>query len=367
MSKSASVQTGFELLLVPDPDRLRLVSYSLLIALVAALGGCSHTPSQSVTPPVPLYQVLPETWWAIDEQIFSASVHARHESDAYARVTMDEWRWRVRKLTEDVFIPWYSSYWTQQWIATKVAWYKLQYTEGEAIPEERLVSYLQEQFTAQVLEPVSSFVDPYIVMQETTAGYLRDLKERLDPLPFDFRIPVDAFNQHVNAIPAIVVPAVPLQDASLYEVMQATDLSALPAYETLLQQITAVSGAAGPTPSPDRLQAVTRRAVTQLAGSLPLRGSATAASAIVGGFFGVLISAGAVTWSVVEHDQDKPGIEAQLRKNLDAALDLMWQSLLEDQQGGVTAVVHHMSTQIENATFYPLPLPAYSLEPALLF
>ena len=140
---------------------------------------------------------------------------------------MDEWRWRVRKLTEDVFIPWYSSYWTQQWIATKVAWYKLQYTEGKAIPEERLVSYLQEQFTAQVLEPVSSFVDPYIVMQETTAGYLRDLKDRLDPLPFDFRIPVAAFNQYVDAIPAIVVPAVPLQDASLYEVMQASDLSIL--------------------------------------------------------------------------------------------------------------------------------------------
>ena len=339
------------------------------MAFVAALGGCVHAPAPVVEPPAPLYHVQPGTWRAIDEQILTASVYARHESGAYARVAMDDWQERVRRRIEEVFIPWYSSYWTQQWIATRVAWYKLQYTEGEAAPEERLVSYLQEQFYVQVLEPVSSFVDPHAVMEETAAGYLRELKYRLDRLPFEYRIPVAAFNQHLDAIPAIVVLAVPLQDASLYQVLQAADLATVPAYATLLGQIAAVNGAGDLTPSPDRLHNVARQAVTKLVGTLALRGGATAASTVVGGFLGVLISAGAAAWGVVEHDHEKPGMETQLRDNLDAALDVMWQGLVEDHHGGVTAVVHHMSTQIEHAVFHPLqmPLTPYILEPAGLF
>ena len=282
---------------------------------------------------------------------------------------MEDWQLRVRQRIEDVFIPWYSSYWTQQWIATRVAWYKLQYTEGEDTPEERLVSFLQEQFYTQVLEPVSSFVDPYIVMEETTAGYLRELNALLDPLPLEYRIAVAAFDQHLDTIPAIVVLAVPLQDASLYEVLQADDLSAVPAYATLQEQIAAINGADDLTPSEDRLHSVARRAVTKLVGTLALRGGATAASTLVGGFWGVLISAGASALAALEHNNDMPVMEAQLRENLDEALDVMWKALVEDPHGGVTAVVHHMSAQVEQAVFHPqqAPLPPYILEPTGLF
>ena len=282
---------------------------------------------------------------------------------------MDEWQWRVRWRIDEVFIPWYSSYWTQQWITTKVAWYRLQYAEGEATPEGQLVSYLQEQFYEQVLEPVSSFVDPHAVMEDAAAAYLWELKGRLDQMPLEYRIPVAAFNQHLESIPAIVVQTGPLQKASLYEVLQAVDLPALPAYEALLRQIIAVNGAAGTTPSPDRLQTVARRAVTQLVGTLALRGGSTAASTIAGGFWRVLISAGTAAWGVVEHDHDKPEIEAQLRENLGAAMDVIWQDLMEEQQCGVTAMVHHMSTQIEHAVFHSpqTPLIPHTLEPSVLF
>ena len=347
----------------------QLAAYVLLFVMTVTLGGCSHAPSQVEVPPAPLYHVQPGTWRAIDEQILTASVYARHESEASARVAMDEWQWRVRRRIDKVFIPWYSSYWTQQWVASKVAWYKLQYAEGEATPEERLVSYLQEQFYAQVLEPVSSFVDPQAVMEDAAAGYLWELKGRLDQLPFEYHIPVAAFNQHLKSIPAIVVLAVPLQDVSLYEVLQAADLTAQPAYEILLEQMTTVGDTASPMPSPDRLHTVARRAVTKLVDSMALRGSTTTASTIVGGFWGVVISTGSVVWGAVEHDHDKTVMEAQLRENLDAALDVMWQDLMEDQHGGVTAVVHHMSTQIEHAVFHPsqTPLIPYTLEPARLF
>ena len=50
-------------------------------------------------------------------------------------------------------------------------------------------------------------------------------------------------------------------------------------------------------------------------------------------------------------------------------LDVMWRELVEDTRAGVTAVVQHMSTQIEQAVFHPLqtPLIPYTLEPAMLF
>lgn len=300
-------------------------------------------------PAAPQPHVQTEAWRAIDERILAASVYARHESTAYARVAMDEWRDRVRERTEAVFIPWYSSYWTQQWISTKVAWYQLQYAEGEATPEERLVGYLQEQFHAQVLDPVSAFVDPRAVMEETTNVYRLELKGRVMPLPFEFGMPVEAFNHHLDSIPAIVVSAAPRQEASLFELLQAADLSAVPAYGTLWMQIYAVNGASGPKMSADKLDQVAGRAVTKLVGSLPLRAGATAASTLMGGFWGLMISAGSAAWSVAEHEQDKQAMELQLRENVDAALDVMWQALVEDRRGGVTAMAQHISERIESA------------------
>jgi len=333
---------------------LRFVAGSLLLALAVVQGGCTRPPARIKATPAPPYRIEPALLRVLDAQILAASVFAMHESEAHARISMDEWRKRVRQRTRDVFIPWYSDYWTQQWIATRVAWYKLQYSEGEAAPEERLASYLQEQFYTRVLEPVSGFVDPGAVMNETTDIYLREMKYRLDPLPLAYGIPVDAFNRHLDTIPAIVVPP---QEASLNAVLQAGDLSALPAYAVLLQQIAAVDDTPGPQPSPDRLYAVARSAVTRLVGSLALRGGTAAASTVVGGVWGVLISVGAGVWGVLEHDQEKPVIEAQLRKNLDAALEVMWQELVEDPQGGIAAVVHHISRQIENTLTPPLQTP----------
>ena len=83
----------------------------------------------------------------------------------------------------------------------------------------------------------------------------------------------------------------------------------------------------------------------------------------------VLISAGTAAWGAVEHDHDKPEIEAQLRENLGAAVDVIWQDLVEEQQGGVTAMVHHMTTQIEFAVFHSpqTPLIPHTLEPSVLF
>ena len=49
------------------------------------------------------------------------------------------------------------------------------------------------------------------------------------------------------------------------------------------------------------------------------------------------------------HEKDKPALEAQLRENLEAALDEMWQGLMEDTATGVMAPVYHICGQIERS------------------
>jgi hypothetical protein len=263
----------------------------------------------------------------------------------------------VRQRIEEDFIPWYSGYGIQQWIAAKVVAFKLLYTEGEATPEERLVSYLQEQFYEQVLEPVSGFIDPQTVMEDAAANYLRELGKRLDRLPSAYDVPVAAVSEHLASIPAILVREVPRQQASLYEVLHATDLSELPAYQTMLREIDAVSDAANPTPSAERLRVVANQAVSRLLDSVALRGGMATASTLVGGYWGMAITAGSAAYAAAEHEREKAALEAQLRENLDAATNLMWQELVEDPRGGVTALVHRMSDEIEGAVVRPFPWP----------
>jgi hypothetical protein len=226
------------------------------------------------------------------------------------------------------------------------------------------VAYLQAQFYEQVLAPVSSVIDPRTVMEETLADYLRELEDGIDWLPLEYRIPLAAFNQHLEAIPAIDLrPQEPLS-ASLYAVLQAPDLQDLPAFTALLGQVEAVNDSAGQTPSSDRLRAVAGRAVDKLNSSMPLRGGAVAASSLVGGPLGAVISAGVAAWGVMEHDRDRPAMETQLRISLDVAFVGVWQELVEDDRVGVMAPVQHLSTQIERA----LARPAQEIpEPAVLF
>lgn len=327
----------------------RVKASALALALIVALAGCAYTPPSEPEPPAPQIRIEPERWRAIDQRILAASACARQEAEAYARVTMEEWRQRVRQRIEDVFIPWYASYWTQQWISTKVAWYQMQYVEGEPTPEQRLVEYLQTQFREQVLMPVGEFVDPRAVMDQTASAYRRELKLRVDPLPVEYGIPADRFEKHLDVIPAIVVSADAQQNASLHAVLDSADLAALPAYGTLWTQLSDRNGSAEPILAADNLDRVAERAVTRLVGAMPLRAGATAASTLVGGFWGLVISAGSAVWSVAEHEQDRQALEAQLRENLDAALDLLWRDLVEDRHTGVSAVVQHISGQIENA------------------
>ena len=327
-----------------------------MVVVIAVLGGCAQPPVRPMAQSPP-YQFQPGTLRAIDEAILTASMQARSESEANARMVMEEWKSRVRQRIDEVFIPWYFNFGIQQWISTKVVVYKLMYTEGDITPEERLVSYLQEQFYEQVLQPVSRSVDPQTVMEDAAVDYLRELRGRLGRLPSQYHIPASAFWQHLKTIPAITVQEVPPQQASLYEVLQAAHPTAVPAYRALLGEVAATSDIARPTPPADRLRVVADQAVSRMLDSMALRGGTTTASSLVGGVWGMALSAGSTAYAAIDDEREKPEREARMREDLNAVLDLMWQELVEDPHGGVTALVDHISSRIDDAVVRPHPSP----------
>ncbi|CAI3799246.1 hypothetical protein DBADOPDK_02239 [Pseudomonas sp. MM223] len=129
----------------------------LLLCLLLALAGCAGKRPPAPPPPAVL---TPAAWERIDQELIDASVGAAGSANDYARRSMRVWREQVQQRTESDFIPWFTGYWTQQWLTLKVAWYKLDSGKGREPAEKRLALYLQEQYHERVIEPVAEQINP---------------------------------------------------------------------------------------------------------------------------------------------------------------------------------------------------------------
>jgi len=336
---------------------------SLMVALLVALAGCAapgHPPD--LTPPV---RVSERTWLLVDSDIGAASTAAKESARNYARGPMEKWRNLVHERTEADFIPWFTGYWTQQWLAIKVAWFKLSAEKGTDPAVKRLAAYLQEQYHDRVLAPVAKEIDPDLVREQATKLYVQFLGKQLQGIPQRYGVPSDQFDQRIRGVPAIALSPHPAQSASLYQIAHADPITKLPAYVALIAQIRKDAGGAGVEPSDTRISPVAERASKEMEAKLATSGGASAAAAVVGGVPGMIISMGAVGFGAIEHENERPKMEAQLRENLTPVLDDMWRNMMEDPVTGVMAGVHHISEQIKGGLaktltqpvkFGPLPL-----------
>jgi hypothetical protein len=285
----------------------------------------------------------------VDRDIGDASLAARIEAQAYARETMEAWMRRVRQLTEEKFIPWYAGYWTQQWLAIKMAWYEMNDEGGTDLAVERLAEYLQEQYYNRVLVPVAEEIDPEEVMGRATALYVTALRDGLEPIPERYGVPQDQFDRRLEAIPAIIVETVPRHSVSVHDIVNVERIESLPAYTSLRDHILIAGGGLGEGPSEARMGVVAERAANTFVEKIAVRGGASAAAAALGGVVGIAIGVAATAVGAVAHEKDRPGLEAQLRENLNAALAEMWQGLMEDSATGVMAPVSHICGQIQRS------------------
>lgn len=321
----------------------------LLLAALLALAACAgHKAAE------PLAPVTAATWAQVDRDIASASMAAADKAEDYARGAMENWMDLVYQRTDSDFIPWFSGYWTQQWLGLRVAWYKL--GDSQKSPAvSRLSVYLQGQYQRRVLEPVARQVDPAAVMEAATRFYVQALAGQLDAIPERLGVPRAQLDQRLQAIPAIALGPPAARDASLYQLLQAKRLDQLPAYQALIARVHDASTRTGvDVESPDQgVSAVARRTSEKLLGEVTVSGAVGAIAAAVGKAAGTVLSLGSAGLTALSRDRERPQLEAQLRKDLNDAFDQQWLALMGNSQSGVLAGVHYLSLQVEAGAAAP--------------
>lgn len=318
----------------------------VLIAALLALAGCAGKARAPEPPPVVLSLAA---WAQIDREIVAASHGAAGSAQDYARRSMRVWRERVQARTEADFIPWFTGYWTQQWLTLKVAWYKMNASNDPASPpENRLALYVQEQYHQRVLEEVATEINPDLIRERANELYVQLLGQQLQTIAARYRAPADQFALHLSRIPAIQLGPPAARNASLHEVLRANPLIQLPAYVALDEQIRKAASA-NAAPSDSGLSSVAKKASAKLEATLAPRGAASAVAAAVGKAAGLFISLASAGIGAMLHESERPQMVEQLRVILNVALNEEWQNLMENPGSGVMAGVYYLDGQVADS------------------
>jgi len=312
----------------------------LLLCLLLALGGCASKRPSAPPPPAVL---TPAAWQRIDQELIDASVGAAGSANDYARRSMRVWKEQVQQRTESDFIPWFTGYWTQQWLTLKVAWYKLDSGEGREPAEKRLALYLQEQYHARVIEPVAEQINPEGIRDRACELYLHNA-------------PPEQFSQRLNRIPVIALGPPDARNASLYQLLRAKSLDQQPAWQAMRQHLHQ-QASKGPGKTDVGLNSVATQASEKLGATLAPRGIASAVASAVGKVAGAMISIAAAGYGMMTHDREQPQMVEQLRVILNVALNQEWQELMENRQSGAMAGVYYLSGQVEDSLLASAPRP----------
>ena len=319
----------------------------LIVAMLVVLAGCAMSPRAPVE--VPHVMIAPGTWQQVDREIIQASQSATEQTKIYAHGAMDYWRTRVYELTEQNFIPWFSSYWTQEWLSMKVSWYTISAKGEQDASEKRLAAYLLEQYQEKVLAPVAVEIDPDAILSLAAAFYVDILKEELQKISQRHGVPMAQLNGRIQKIPAIALGPPPARDASLYQIVHTEQLNSLPAYAALVDKIHKAGGDKGVGSTDTAMAPVARRASQRMEAEMAPRGAASAVAAAAGKLAGGLITVGVAGVRALIQAADRPDSEALIRSSLGNTFDKAWVKLVQNPTTGVMAGTLYMAAQIEGS------------------
>ncbi|MFJ4349356.1 hypothetical protein ACIPZ5_00475 [Pseudomonas sp. NPDC089428] len=326
----------------------------IVLCLLLAITGCAGKRSP---PPPPPAVLDPATWQRIDQELIEASVGAAGSANDYARRSMRVWKEQVQQRTEQDFIPWFTGYWTQQWLTMKVAWYKLDSGEGREPAEKRLALYLQEQYHDRVIEPVAEQINPEGIRDRACELYVQLLGQQLPAIIQRYHAAPEEFSQRLNRIPAINLGPPSARNATLYQLLRAKSLEQQPAWLALREHLHK-QASKGPGKTDVSLSSVANNASEKLGATLAPRGIASAVASAVGKVAGAMISIAATGYGIMTHNRDQPEMVEQLRVILNVALNQEWQELMENRQSGALAGVYYLSGQVEDSLLATAPQPS---------
>jgi hypothetical protein len=318
-----------------------------LLAAIVLTAGCAVQRDRE-TPQPPQPQVSAATWEGVRREVVLASLVGRGDATGYARQAVVEWLERVRQYSETAFIPWYTSYWTQEWLAIKLA---LHGPEDDATGEaavQHLARHLEQEFAARVLEPASEDSGPAEISRRATAIYLSGLQTAISTSGKRHRIPEAALRSWLTAVPALTAAGADSQSIPLSELLGTGPDHRLESRIALLEQIEAHG-----LSSQQRLaQEALAKEASALAAAVTERFAArsgAAAATVMGGPVGAVISLGLTGWSLSQHEQLRPELEARVREQLLAIRAGMYRELLDDPENGVLGAVNQIHARIAAA------------------
>lgn len=329
--------------------RSMLCSCHWLMALLLALAGCAHQAPEAEAPA----PVSPATWRQVNNELLDASRSATAQAEVYAQGSMEHWRTRVYQQTDEQFIPWFSGYWTQEWLSLKVGWYSLNDRGDAGQSSRRLAAYLQEQYQERVLAPVAREIDADAITGEAMEFYVQLLRQQLAQISSRYPLSASQLDQHLGQVLAIDLGPAAEQRASLTQLVRVEPIARLPAYGPLLQRIRGAPAAEQGAPAPGVSQ-VAQVTSDKLQAQFATRGVAGAVAAAVGRVAGALISVGVAGVRALVQDHDREGVQAQTRRDLGAAFDQAWSRQLHDPEHGVMAGVYYLGRQIERQLQAPV-------------
>lgn len=334
---------------------------SLIVAVMVVLAGCATSTRAPVVEPVVV--VSESTWRQVDREIVAASQSATEQTKIYSRGAMEYWRTRVYELTEENFIPWFSSYWTQEWLSLKVSWYTLSAKGEQDASAKRLADYLLEQYQERVLAPVAVEIDPDAILAQATAFYVDILQEELQKTSKRHGVPMDQLNARIQKIPAIALGPPPARNASLYQVVHTQPLNTLPAYAALIDKIHKAGGSKGVGSTDTAMAPVAKRASQRMEAEMAPRGAASAVAAAAGKLAGGLITVGVAGIRAMLQANDRPDSEALIRSSLGNTFDKAWLKMVQNPTTGVMAGTLYMAGQIEGSLAGSADVPSVSSGP----
>lgn len=321
---------------------------SLIIAVLVVLAGCATSVRAPVVQVAPVI-VPASTWQQVDREIIAASQSATEQTRIYARGAMEYWRTRVYELTEQNFIPWFSNYWTQEWLSMKVSWYTISAKGEQDTAEKHLAAYLLEAYQEKVLAPAAVEVDPDAILGLAAAFYVDILKEELKKISSRHGVPIAQLNGRIQKIPAIALGPPPARDASLYQIVHTEPLNTLPAFVALVDKIHKAGGDKGVGSTDTAMEPVARRASRRMEAEMAPRGAASAVAAAAGKLAGGLITLGVAGVRALIQANDRPDSEALIRSSLGNTFDKAWIKLVQNPTTGVMAGTLYMAGQIEGS------------------
>jgi hypothetical protein len=200
-----------------------------------------------------------------------------------------------------------------------------------------------------VLDPVSEQIDPDAVTAQATAYYIQLLGQQLPSIAQRYNIPNEQFDAHLNGIPAITLAPPATSNATLYQLTHAEPLAKMPAFLALLERVHKVAAGPDAGRSDAGISSVAIHSSEKLEASLAPRGAASAVAAAVGRVAGLMISVGMAGFGAITRQNERAGMEEQLRNSLYAALNEKKRSLIDNPEFGVLAGVYYMAGQIEGS------------------